>query len=77
MKKSNSSKRNRFLVCFQPVVMEEEDRTMKSSKSEKNFESMVSEKVNKTISNRMRKVKSARNLLSKVAKAVFLDTNSL
>ncbi|XP_026390278.1 uncharacterized serine-rich protein C215.13 isoform X2 [Papaver somniferum] len=74
MKKNNFTK-NKFLLCFRPVAME--SRTIKSSKSEKNFESMVSEKENSKdkTSNRMRKVKSARNLLSKVAKAVFLDTS--
>ncbi|KAI3854406.1 hypothetical protein MKW92_039513 [Papaver armeniacum] len=74
MKKNNFTK-SRFLLCFRPVVME--NRTIKSSKSEKNFETMVSEKENSKdkTSNRMRKVKSARNLLSKVAKAVFLDTS--
>ncbi|KAI3966337.1 hypothetical protein MKW92_027029 [Papaver armeniacum] len=74
MKKNNFTK-NRFLLCFRPVVME--NRTIKSSKSEKNFATMVSEKENSKdkTSNRMRKVKSARNLLSKVAKAVFLDTS--
>ncbi|KAI3994851.1 hypothetical protein MKX01_037402 [Papaver californicum] len=74
MKKNNFTK-GRFLLCFRPVVME--NRTIKSSKSENIFESMVSEKENskEKTSNPMRKVKSARNLLCKVAKAVFLDTS--